>query len=125
MIAWVAGHSHVNVVQPYPGPNGTGFWSIRTAAEADWPQQNRLIQIMNNQDGTLSIFGTILDHAGQATAPPSGTYAWGLTDTDLASIGRTLSYNDPQVGAEKCTPKCGEGTPADRNVELLIDDPRN
>jgi metallophosphoesterase (TIGR03767 family) len=124
VIAWVAGHSHVNNIQAYPGPNGTGFWSIRTAAEADWPQQNRLIQIMNNQDGTLSIFGTILDHVGQATAPPSGTHAGLLNETDLASIGRTLSYNDPQVGAEKCSPACGEGTPADRNVELLIRDPR-
>jgi metallophosphoesterase (TIGR03767 family) len=124
-IAWVAGHSHVNDVQAFPGADGTGFWSIRTAAEADWPQQNRLLQVMNNDDGTLSIFGTILDHIGQATAPASGTDATTLNETDLASIGRTLSYNDPQVGAEKCTPGCGEGTADDRNVELLINDPRS
>ena len=124
VIAWVAGHSHVNDIQAYAGANGTGFWSIRTAAEADWPQQNRLLEVMDNRDGTLSIFGTILDHASQATAPPSGTAASGLTATDLASIGRTLSYNDPQVGATKCSPACGEGTGADRNVELLIRDPR-
>jgi metallophosphoesterase (TIGR03767 family) len=125
VIAWVAGHSHVNNVQAYPGPNGTGFWSIRTAAEADWPQQERLIEVMDNRDGTLSIFGTILDHASQATAPGSGTSALGMTPTDMASVGRTLSYNDPQVGARKCTPACGEGTSGDRNVELLIRDPRS
>ncbi|MFL5907078.1 MAG: hypothetical protein ACJ75Z_05730, partial [Solirubrobacterales bacterium] len=124
VIAWVAGHSHVNDVQAYPGPNGTGFWSIRTAAEADWPQQERLIEIMDNRDGTLSIFGTILDHASNATAPASGTSATGMTPADMASIGRTLSYNDPQRGATKCTPACGEGTVDDRNVELLIRDPR-
>jgi metallophosphoesterase (TIGR03767 family) len=123
-IAWVAGHSHVNDIQAYPGADGTGFWSIRTAAEADWPQQNRLLEIMDNRDGTLSIFGTILDHASAATAPPSGTSAAGLAPTDLASVGRTLSYNDPQVGAAKCSPACGEGTSDDRNVELLIRDPR-
>jgi metallophosphoesterase (TIGR03767 family) len=125
VIAWVAGHSHVNDIQAYPGANGDGFWSIRTAAEADWPQQERLLEVMDNLDGTLSIFGTILDHASQATAPKSGTKAGGLTPTDLASIGRTLSYNDPQTGARKCTPACGEGTSDDRNVELLIRDPRN
>ena len=124
VIAWVAGHSHVNDVEAYPGPNGTGFWSIRTAAEADWPQQNRLIEVMDNRDGTLSIFGTILDHASPATAPGSGSSATGMNLADLASVGRTLSYNDPQVGATKCTPNCGEGTSDDRNVELLIRDPR-
>jgi metallophosphoesterase (TIGR03767 family) len=125
VIAWVAGHSHVNDIQAFPGPNGTGFWSIRTAAEADWPQQNRLLEIMNNKDGTLSIFGTILDTAANATAPGSGTLAADLSDTDLASVGRTLSYNDPQVGATRCSPACGEGLADDRNVELLVRDPRS
>jgi metallophosphoesterase (TIGR03767 family) len=125
-IAWVAGHSHVNEIEAYPAPGGSsGFWSIRTAAEADWPQQNRLIEIMENEDGTLSIFGTMLDHASDATAPPSGSQASGMTPSDLASVGRTLSYNDPQKGAERCTPACGEGTADDRNVELLIFDPRS
>jgi hypothetical protein len=100
------------------------FWSIRTAAETDWPQPNRLLEIMDNRDGTLSIFGTILDSAANATAPGSGTPASGLTPADLASVGRTLSYNDPQVGATKCTPASGEGLADDRNVELLIRDPR-
>jgi metallophosphoesterase (TIGR03767 family) len=124
VIAWVAGHSHVNEIEPFAGPNGTGFWSIRTAAEADWPQQSRLLEVMDNLDGTLSIFGTVIDHASAATAPAAGTPAAGLGPADLASIGRTLSYNDPQVGATRCSPACGEGTADDRNVELLIRDPR-
>jgi metallophosphoesterase (TIGR03767 family) len=124
VIAWVAGHSHVNEIESFPGPNGTGFWSIRTAAEADWPQQSRLLEVMDNLDGTLSIFGTVIDHASAATAPAGGTPATGLGPADLASIGRTLSYNDPQVGATRCSPACGEGTADDRNVELLIRDPR-
>jgi hypothetical protein len=28
------------------------------------------------------------------------------------------------VGATRCSPACGEGTADDRNVELLIRDPR-
>ena len=73
-IAWVAGHSHDNIVDAFPNPSGPGgFWSIRVAAEADWPQQSRLLQVFDNHDGTLSIFGTILDHVGQAAAPAPGT----------------------------------------------------
>jgi 3',5'-cyclic AMP phosphodiesterase CpdA len=127
VIAWVAGHSHVNDVTPYPDPsgNGHGFWSIRVAAEADWPQQARLLQLFDNGDGTLSLFGTIVDHAGAATAPTPGTNAAGLGPGDLASIGRTLAYNDAQTGGRACSPEpCGEGGPDDRNVELLINDPR-
>jgi metallophosphoesterase (TIGR03767 family) len=126
VIAWVAGHSHVNDVTPYPDGNGHGFWSIRVAAEADWPQQSRLLQIFDNRDGTLSLFGTILDHASEATAPAPGTDAAALTPADLASIGRTLSYNDSQTGGRACAPDpCGEGGPEDRNVELLVADPRS
>lgn len=119
-IAWVAGHSHDNIVNAFPNPSGEGgFWSIRVAAEADWPQQTRLLEIFDNHDGTLSIFGTIVDHVGQAVAPAPGTSASAMDFNDLASAARTMSYNDLQSGAP-----IGEGQPKDRNVELLIDDPR-
>jgi metallophosphoesterase (TIGR03767 family) len=119
-IAWVAGHSHDNVVNPFPDPSRPGgFWSIRVAAEADWPQQSRLLEVFDNHDGTLSIFGTILDHVGQSAAPAPGTAASGMDLNDLASAGRTMSFNDLQSGAP-----IGEGQADDRNVELLIDDPR-
>jgi metallophosphoesterase (TIGR03767 family) len=120
VIAWVAGHSHDNVVDAFPDPKGNGgFWSIRVAAEADWPQQSRLLEVFDNHDGTLSIFGTILDHTGQAAAPAPGTPASSMDFNDLTSAARTMSFNDFQSGAP-----LGEGQPKDRNVELLIDDPR-
>ena len=125
VIAWVAGHSHVNSIEPHPNPSGEGgFWSIRTAAEADWPQQSRLLEVFDNEDGTLSIFGTILDHAGSATAPAPGD-ASDFDVEELASVGRTIAYNDSQSGGRACSGgPCGEGGAADRNVELLVDDPR-
>ncbi len=120
-IAWIAGHSHVNSVEPHANPSGRGgFWSIRVAAEADWPQQGRLVEFFDNGDGTLSIFGTIVDHASQATAPAPGPAA-DFDSSQLASVGRTLSYNDTQSGARACDPDpCGEGQADDRNVELLV-----
>jgi metallophosphoesterase (TIGR03767 family) len=125
-IAWVAGHSHDNRVIPYPDPEGNGgFWSIRTAAIADWPKQNRLIELFDNRDGNLSIFGTVIDHAAPVPAPAPSTSAAGMNVTELASLARTIGYNDTQSGGEQCSPnRCGEGEAADRNVELLIRDPR-
>lgn len=118
VIAYVAGHTHENRITPFAGPDGHGFWGIETASEADWPQQSRLIEVMDNLDGTLSIFGTSLDGAAPAQTPAPGD-ASGLSEAQLASISRELSYNDPQLGGGT-----GEGTPADDNVELLLDDPR-
>jgi hypothetical protein len=81
---------------------------------------------MDNRDGTLSLFGTLLDAAAPAAAPPPGTSALGMTPAQLASLGRTLSYNDPQreglEGSEGDAEK--RGRRSDRNVELLVRDPR-
>ena len=124
VIAWVAGHSHVHDVTPFPDGKGGGFWGIRTAAEADWPQQSRLIEVFDNKDGTISIFGTILDHASPATAPATLSSFTNPNPEELASIGRTLAYNDFQSGARECAPNpCGEGAAKDRNVELLLRNP--
>lgn len=121
VITYVAGHTHENTVADFDRPQGGpgDFWGIETASLIDWPPQNRLIELMDNCDGTLSIFGTTLDTAAPATAPGSGAEGDQLTDIDLASISRTLAYNDPQAGAGS-----GDGQPRDRNVELLLDDPR-
>jgi metallophosphoesterase (TIGR03767 family) len=119
VIAYVAGHTHENKVTPFPGPNGTGFWGIETASEADWPQESRLIEVMDNKDGTLSIFGTGLDTPVPVGTPVPGNAA-GFSEAQLASISRELSYNDPQNGGGT-----GEGAAQDNNVELLINDPRS
>lgn len=126
MVAWVAGHSHVNEIEPFKNPNGKGgFWSIRTAALADWPKQNRLIQIFDNKDGNLSIFGTLIDQSAPVSAPAAGKSAAGFSPRQLASLSREVGYNDSQKGGRGCgADPCGQGTPADRNVELLITDPR-
>ena len=86
--------------------------------------QTRLVELFDNRDGTLSLIGTIIDFAGSATAPAPGP-AGAFSTEDLASVGRTLAYNDTQTGARACSPNpCGEGEDKDRNVELLVTDPR-
>ena len=66
VVLWVNGHTHRNTVVPYAraaGMPGGGFWEVNTAAHIDWPQQARIVEIVDNDNGTLSIFGTIIDHA--------------------------------------------------------------
>lgn len=118
VIAFVAGHTHEHEITPFKRPDGSGgFWGIETASEVDWPIQSRLLEIFDNRDGTLSIFGTILDHDAPLRPPPPGPAA-AFTETELASLARELSFNDPQAGAPG-----GIGDPQDRNVELLLPKP--
>jgi metallophosphoesterase (TIGR03767 family) len=125
VLAYVAGHTHENKVLACGStggcPAGGNWWEINTSAVADWPQENRLIEAMDNRDGTLSLFGTLLDHAAPLSVPaPSDTEARTNTFTtaDLAALGRSFSFNDPQADRNAV------GAPQDQNVELLVDDPR-
>jgi metallophosphoesterase (TIGR03767 family) len=119
-IAYVAGHTHEHQVTPFRRPGGRGgFWGIESASHVDWPIQSRLLEVLDNGDGTLSIFGTVIDNAAPLSTPPAGTDASAFDARTLAAIGRELSFNDPQAGAPG-----GEGRPQDRNVELLLPDPR-
>jgi len=119
VISYVAGHSHENRVQSFARADGGGFWEIKSPAIADWPPQHRLIEVMDNRDGTLSIFGTMLDHDSPSRAPASGTVADSFDPSTLASVGRTITWNDPDQ-----SPDAQDGDRRDRNVELLIRDPR-
>jgi metallophosphoesterase (TIGR03767 family) len=120
VVAYVAGHTHENRVTAFKREGGGGFWGIETASEIDWPIQSRLLEIMDNGDGTLSLFGTMIDHGASLATPPAGTPAGAFDPPTLAALGREFSYNDPQAGVEHGA----EGRPRDRNVELLLPDPR-
>lgn len=113
VIAWISGHIHRNAVRAAPGAAG-GFWEISTSSIMDWPCQARLLEIVDNDDGTLSIVSTAVDLDGPVRP--------GNLDTpsDLASWHRELAANDPLgVGGFEA-----HGTLEDRNVELVIADPR-
>lgn len=112
-VAFVNGHEHNNRIDPFGTP-ARGFWELNTASHIDFPQQSRLIDVADNCDGTLSIFGTLVDHAG-APNPGNGSSA---DPSKLASISRELSYFDYQSKRETAS-----GGRKDRNVELLVPAP--
>jgi len=125
VLAYVAGHTHEHRITPFKRDDarGGGFWGIETASHVDWPIHSRLLELMDNRDGTLSLFGTVIDHGGRIDTPGRDTPAEGFTEEQLAAIARELSYNDPQAGG-KGDGGGGSGKPDDRNVELLLPDPR-
>jgi metallophosphoesterase (TIGR03767 family) len=113
LVAWVNGHTHRNEIKSHQRSDGSGgFWEINTAAHIDYPQQARLLEVADNKDHTLSIFTTILDHAGPAD------YRGDLGSTvSLAGLSRELSVNDPQADLD------AGGLATDRNTELLVRKP--
>ena len=113
-VAWLNGHTHINTVTAHPRPTGSGgLWEITTASCVDFPQQQQLVELVDNRDGTMSIFVTALDHAAPPTWSPGD-----LSQTGLASLSRELGAN-----AWLSKPSLRAGSPLDRNVELLIPEP--
>jgi metallophosphoesterase (TIGR03767 family) len=110
-VAWLNGHTHLNQILAHTSATG-GFWEITTASCIDFPQQQQVVEIVDNRDGTLSLFTTVLDHASPAVPGTSGRSA------DLASRARELAAND---WAEH--PTMRRGSPLDRNTELLLPAP--
>jgi len=103
VIAWIVGHNHDNRVRMVAGADAAhpGYWEIMTSAIADWPEQARFIELVDNGNGTLSIFGTLVDYA---------------TETCMERRYRRLSlldYNSAWVDDYS-------KSPMDSNVELVL-----
>ncbi|MGN6325086.1 TIGR03767 family metallophosphoesterase [Pseudolysinimonas sp.] len=111
VIGWLNGHTHLNQILAHTSPTG-GFWEITTASCIDFPQQQQVVELVDNRDGTMSLFTTVLDHASPAVPGTSGSAA------DLAARSREFAAND---WAE--TPAMRRGSPLDRNTELLLPAP--
>ena len=115
VVAWVNGHTHNNTITAHARTDGRpgGFWEITTASCIDFPQQNQVVEIVDNRDGTLSLFTTAVDHAASAQWT-----AGDFSQLGLASLSRELSANDWVEN-----PAMRMGSPLDRNTELLLPAP--
>ncbi len=130
VLAHVAGHEHQNFVERHeceqdqpPTPGAGDFWEVSTASHIDWPQQSRMIELIDNAGTDMSLAVTMLDHdgppdPGNAPAFPIARGASGEQVLKLASIGREIAYNDYQgsrgaIGASV----------SDRNAILPLEQP--
>jgi metallophosphoesterase (TIGR03767 family) len=120
VVLWLSGHTGRNSISAKPGAAGGGYWAVTTAGALDFPMQGRLLEIVDNRDGTLSIFTTMYDLA--TTVNPGdavdGTPEDGLNQRLLAGVARQIAFHDPQLDP------AGPGlAPSDRNAELLVPAP--
>jgi len=123
VVLWVNGHTHRNQVIPHKRKKSAkapgGFWEVNTASHIDWPEQARTVELVDNRDGTLSIFGTMVDHAGPTSYGKHPT-----SPLELASLSRELGANDWQDRGPFPAGQDGRrGLVEDRNVELLVPAP--
>jgi len=68
VVLWLVGHEHDTRVRAVAGVDAAhpGYWEIMTPAIADWPSQARFIELVDNGNDTLSIFGTLVDFDTQS-----------------------------------------------------------
>jgi metallophosphoesterase (TIGR03767 family) len=123
VVLHVAGHRAQNrisaqgaVIRAGSGPQGK-YWEVVTGSPLDWPAQGRLVELVDNGDGTLSIFSTMYD-ADAPIVPDAAkdpTPEDGVNQALLASVARRLALADPQADRD-----AAGLAPSDRNAELLI-----
>jgi hypothetical protein len=122
VVGWVNGHTHVHGIRAVREDGAAGgFWQITTSSHIDWPQQARIIELLETGAG-LVIGCTVIDSA----APASYLGHENLADPAvLAALSRELAANDWQI-REKIIADggAGAGTAADRNVVLTVNWPR-
>jgi metallophosphoesterase (TIGR03767 family) len=118
VIAWLAGHEHRHHVGWVGSRDqARGFWRIETASHADWPQQSRVVEIVEGASGEIFIGLTVIDHA--APLEPDGSD----DPVALAALSRVLSANVWQRRAELGSHNPltrGEGTREDRNIVVKL-----
>ncbi|WP_393100765.1 TIGR03767 family metallophosphoesterase [Streptomyces sp. LN325] len=119
VVAWINGHSHVNRITPHPHATAArSFWEVNTASHVDYPHHARLFELVDNKDGTLSLFTTLVESAApHRTAPDFDD----LSAVGLASLYREIAYNAPGL-ADSMRAGVQEGWAGgagDRNTELL------
>ena len=124
VVLHVSGHSGEQRIAARPDPAGrTGagvYWEVSTGSPVEFPMQGRLLDVVDNGDGTLSVFSTMYNIAAPLDPGDAkdGTPDDGVNETLLASVARLVAAGDPQRDVDAS----GLGV-SDRNAELLLPAP--
>lgn len=139
-IAWVAGHTHRHRIRAFKVENGsgsngeitapvtcklatpgacTGFWQIETASLIDFPQEQRILEFLDNGNGSGTIRTRVLQHdfeQSKALAARDDMCQFYLTDP--ATVQQTVTDADLSALCKQGGTRDGE--PIDRNVDLMF-----
>jgi 3',5'-cyclic AMP phosphodiesterase CpdA len=103
----MVGHAHEHLVKSVGTATGHHWWEVMTSAIADFPHQFRTIEIIDQDNGWVSLRATCVDFA--------------IDDDPVAKEGYLRGVIDYTAG-HLPPPRLGET--ADRNVELWIPKPQ-
>lgn len=119
VVLHIAGHTLEHRISPRPfaGDPSRAYWELTTGGPLDMPMQARLLEVVDNADGTVSIFSTVYDsvaplNPGDAEDPTPDD---GVNQLLLAGVARQVAARDPQR-----LPEAAGLAQSDRNAELLI-----
>jgi 3',5'-cyclic AMP phosphodiesterase CpdA len=103
VIAWIVGHVHNNRIRAMAGADAAhpGYWEVMASAVADFPSQQRTMEIVDNGNGTLSLFSTVIDYDTESCSERRYRR---LTQMEYLSAWTDRVSDDP----------------LDHNVELII-----
>jgi hypothetical protein len=106
ILAVISGHTHKNKIRQFPSLSDTEypFVEVVTCGLLDFPEQSRIYEFVYNNNGTISLFTTMLDHASK--------------EDSFSYRARSLSLAHTQIG--KQVGDSGAATINDRNREIII-----
>jgi hypothetical protein len=101
----LVGHGHKNRVEVRSAADPLhGYWEVQTSSLVAWPQQARLIELVDNRDGTAEFWLTMIDYDTE--------------HSELAAASRFMAAYEVHTGEDSGTSHEGDST--DRNVVLPI-----
>lgn len=117
VILWLAGHNHEHAVEHIGGNDLRGFWHVQTGSNIDWPQQGRLVEILE-QNERIVIATSVFDHQSPIDLKEATS---DLSDpVNLAGISRILSANHWQRRSGEFDLELMSGKIEDRNRYLWL-----
>lgn len=115
VVLWLAGHTHRHQISYHGHSRAHGFWHVRTSSLIDWPQQSRVVELLETND-QLEIVTYVFDHHGVRVPDLED-----LSDNNtLAGLSRWLAANNWQRQEGDHVLDVLEGTHTDRNVVLHL-----
>lgn len=103
VILMITGHGHADRKRLYSAQQGAGYWELMTASTIDVPLQSRIVELVDEGNGYLSIYVTNFDHNSQEQTPADkarqlagGKLAFGTTGFD----GDTVAFWAEDVPAQ-------------------------
>lgn len=115
VVAWVAGHVHGNTVRIHPSRHG-GMLEVTTASLIDWPQQGRLIELLEHPEGGVVVAMTLVEHAGWWSEHEPDLSSMLADPISLAGLSRVLAGNDFRARRHPVGLQWMAGRPEARNA---------